>query len=74
MYYILEMQTNGNTGAILPANTANTLNEALSIYYSKLAYAAMSEVQYHTCLIIDEKGQYIERKCCTHIVPKNTEE
>ena len=66
MFIIIELQTtNGQTDNIV--QTREKQNEALSVYHSILASASISEVEYHTALVIDEQGRYIARECYTHI-------
>lgn len=77
MYSIIELQTtNGIT--VHNFSTADTKDKAMSIYHTTLSYAALSEVEIHTCIVVDEKGQYIARECYTHskpvVVEVNTDE
>lgn len=78
MYIIIELQTtNGQTANIV--KTAETKEEAMSMYHMILASAAISEVEYHTALVITPSGQYIARECYEHIkepepIVMNTEE
>ena len=65
MYIIIELQTtNGQTGNII--QTKETLEEAMSVYHGILASAAISNVEYHTALVLDKEGQYIARECYKH--------
>lgn len=54
MYYILETQYNNGQGSVLPAVTKQNRNEAQSEYYKILQYAAISSVQVHGAIILDE--------------------
>ena len=66
MYTILELQTsNGQTDANVEYRQSK--DEALSEYYKILAQAAVSTVQYHAAVVMDERGQYLARECYTHI-------
>ena len=57
MYHIIEIQTNGSSSAIVtPIPSAETKNEAESIFHQKLAYAAISEVPFHSVVLIDDRG------------------
>ena len=71
MYSIIELQTTDGT-TIHNYQTAETKAQAMSVYHTTLAYAALSEVEVHTCIVVDEKGQYIARECYEH--PKAVEE
>ncbi len=71
MYSIIELQTtDGQT--VHNYNTAETQAQAMSIYHTTLSYAALSEVEYHACVVMDEKGRYIARECYEH--PKQVTE
>jgi len=69
MFYIIEIQTNGGVGAVSPVQTATTRNQAMSIYHTILASASISEVEYHSCIVVDEQGQYLARECFKHPRP-----
>ena len=71
MYSIIELQTTDGT-TIHNYQTAETKAQAMSVYHTTLAYAALSEVEVHTCIVVDEKGQYLARECYEH--PKAVEE
>lgn len=65
MYSIIELQTNdGQTAHIY--FTASTRNEAMSKFHQVMAAASISQVEYHTCVVMDEKGQYLARECYEH--------
>ena len=70
MYSIIELQTTDGT-TIHNYQTAETKAQAMSVYHTTLAYAALSEVEVHTCIVVDEKGQYLARECYEH--PKAVE-
>ena len=56
MYFVIEAQIAGDgTGAVLPAITKETKNEAESVYYQILASAAISSVAHHGAIIFDEE-------------------
>ena len=66
MYIVLEVQTNGNNMAIVPPVTRATLNEAESVYHQALASAAISSVEKHCAMVIDENGVVFDSKCYYH--------
>lgn len=66
MYIILEIQVNNGVGAILPAVTKNTRQEAESVYHGILAYAATSSIEKHSAIILDEDCVPIMYKCYEH--------
>ena len=77
MFTILELQTNdGQTMIPTPIKTAETRNEAMSMYHGILFSAAISEVQCHTAMVIDEEGKVLARESYSHIteVPDEVEE
>lgn len=65
MYKIVELQTTDGTTAHV-VETANTENEAQSVFHQKLSYAAISTVPIHAVVLLDEKGFTIDRKHYTH--------
>lgn len=70
MYIIIELQTTkGQTGNIV--QTKESRDEAMSVYHSILAAAAVSNVQYHTAIVMDERGQYLARECYEHSIEED---
>ena len=67
MYIILEMQTNGDTTALVPPVTYKDMNQADSAYYQKLASAAVSSVPIHTVTMLDEHGRSIRSEFYEHL-------
>ena len=55
MYIVTELQTNGETTAVLNY-TYTDKNIALQQYHTILASAAVSQVQVHTAMIVNEIG------------------
>ena len=67
MFIIMEIQTNNGIAAIVtPIQTAQTQNEAFSNYHSILAVAATSNVECHTAMILNERGEFIARESFEH--------
>lgn len=66
MYIIHEMQTTGNQTALVPAKTYTDKNEADSAYHMALASAAVSQVNVHTVMMVDEHGNTIKRDYYEH--------
>lgn len=65
MYSIIELQTtNGATSHVY--FTAPTYEAAMSKYHEILMYAAISNVEFHTCLVVDQYGKYLARECYEH--------
>lgn len=68
MFSIIELQTtNGVTAHTF--QTAETQDSAMSKYHQVLMYAALSPVEYHTCIVLDEEGKYLARECYKHPQP-----
>lgn len=65
MYSVIELQTNDNATVHIYQN-AETFSEAMSKYHTVLAAAAVSQVEQHACIVVDEKGRYIARECYEH--------
>ena len=60
MFIVIELQTNnGETSNIV--TTKNTQDEAESVFHSILAAAAISKVEHHAAVILDEQGRHIAR-------------
>ena len=55
MYIVIEMQTNGESTAIL-SNVFTDRGLALQKYYAILSAAAVSQVEVHTAMVVDELG------------------
>lgn len=67
MYILIEMQTNGNQTALVPPKTYSDRLQAESAYYSTLSAAAVSTVQVHTVILLDEHGNTIKNDYYEHI-------
>ena len=68
MYIILEFQTTGDKTALCPAVTKTDRLEAEATYHQKLAAAALSSVDIHTVLILNERGQTIMCESYDHLI------
>lgn len=67
MYIIQEMQTTGNQTNLLPAITKTNRDEADSTFHSILASAAISSVNVHTVVMLDEHGNTVRREFYEHL-------
>lgn len=75
MYYIVEIQkaVAGNESYLV--NTAETRNQAESIYHQILAYAANSNLPLHSAIIFTDEGFPIMYQCYKHDpIPEETAE
>lgn len=66
MYILIEMQTNGNQTALVPPRTYSDRLQAESAYYSTLSAAAVSIVQVHTVVLLDEHGHVVKSDYYEH--------
>ena len=65
MYSVIELQTNSGQTTHL-YQTAETKNEAMSKFHTVLASAAISSVEVHTCVVMDEAGKCLALECYRH--------
>lgn len=69
-YIILEAQTNANNQTAFLTDQKEDRNEADSVYYLKLASAAISNIPLHMVALMTYNGQMIESKSYAHDVPE----
>lgn len=67
MYFVLEIQINGETGSILPFAFDN-LPDAEAKYHSILSVAAKSDVPKHSAVLMAENGVTLKRESYFHEV------
>lgn len=67
MYFVLEIQVNGETGSILPFAFDN-LPDAEAKYHSILSVAAKSDVPKHSAVLMAENGITMKRESYFHEV------
>lgn len=67
MYILEELQTTGNSTALVPARTYTDKNEAESAFHLALASAAISQVEVHTVMLYDEHGNTLRREFYEHL-------
>lgn len=65
MYFVLEIQINGDTGSILPFSF-NNREDAEAKYHSILAVAAKSTVPKHSAVLMAENGITMKQESCFH--------
>ena len=67
MYIVIELQTNnGATTVVTPIKTFTDINEAYEEYYRTLMYAAVSNVEVHTAIILTETGRVVASEHFAH--------
>lgn len=69
MFYVLEIQTNENTGAVIPFTFSNR-NEAEAKYHSLLAVAAVSQVEKHGAMLFTDDGFVLKTEVYNHTQPE----
>lgn len=67
MYYVLEIQINGDTGSILPFSF-NNREDAEAKYHMILSVAAKSAVQKHSAVLMAENGVTLKQESYFHEV------
>lgn len=67
MYFVLEIQVNGETGSILPFAFDN-LADAEAKYHSILSVAAKSDVPKHSAVLMAENGITMKQESYFHEV------
>lgn len=66
MFYVIEIQTNAETGSVIPFAFINR-DEAEAKYHSLLAVAAMSQVPKHGAMIFNDDGFVIKSEVYNHV-------
>lgn len=62
-YYIIEIQKSADGAFAHLINTADSYNQAESVYYGTLQYAAISTIPLHTVILMDAEGAVYSVKC-----------
>ena len=65
-YIVIEMQTNGQTTAIVPPVTYSDRNAAEAAFHTALAAAAISAVEVHSVAMLTEDGRVVRTECYRH--------
>lgn len=65
-YYIVEIQGAQDGSFAHLVYTADTMNNAESIYYDKLHFAAVSNLPVHTVFLLDSDGAVYQSKTYNH--------
>ena len=65
-YIVIELQTNANGSVGNFVWAYDTKNTAEAKYHAVLSAAAVSELPYHACCILDNTGKLIEKECFDH--------
>lgn len=67
MFTIIELQTTGeNTTTVTPIPAFSDIKLAYQKYYQVLSAAAVSSVEVHTAMIIDERGGVVRAESFDH--------
>ena len=66
MYVVLELQKTGNDiGSIITKK--DTYNEAMSLFHTILAAAAISQVEAHSAVVLSDDGQLLKNGTFYHL-------
>lgn len=65
-YIVLEIQTFDNGASSALATAYSDENMANQAYHTALAAAAVSELPTHSCVLVDERGMFIEAESFDH--------
>lgn len=67
MYTVIEMQTNGSSMTVVtPIKTFADKGKAHQEFHTVAAYAAVSKVQTHTVILLNEYGNIEKREIYEH--------
>lgn len=69
MYFVIEIQSQMETGAIIPFSFTNR-NEAEAKYHALLAVCATSNVPKHGAMIFNDDGFIIKSEVYNHVEPE----
>jgi hypothetical protein len=69
MYIVLEIQTNNGTTSILPAQTFADSAHAEAAFHGILSFAAVSSVEKHGAVILNDDCQRVRSECYYHPAP-----
>lgn len=73
-YLVIELQKSGDDVASI-INKCDDLNQAQSTYHQILAAAAISSIEVHSAIIMNDEGEVYNRESFFHpIEPENSEE
>ena len=73
MFTVIELQTSGNTTSVLSTNFVD-INQAYQKYHQILSYAAVSELDIHAAIVVDERGYALKQEFYEHITPQDVAE
>ena len=74
IYIVLEIQSTGESAAVLTQSYADNLEEALAKFFTVCAAAAKSSVPIHTVEIIDDQGVIVKSpEVFRHVVESGEE-
>lgn len=65
-YIVIEMQTNNGTTAIVPPIAYANRQQAEAAFHTILAAAAVSSVEKHTAVMLDQDGRLVRSECYNH--------
>lgn len=69
MYRVIELQTTGKTTAMVDHGDFEERNDAESKLHAIAQYAAISQVEIHTVVILNAEGEKIKKEVYKHETP-----
>ena len=66
MYIIIEIQAGSGAAAVVPPQTFADRNAAESAMHQALSFAAVSSIEKHSVLMLDDEGHMLETRCYYH--------
>lgn len=66
MYVVVELQKSDDNTINSIVSTHQTLNDAESKFHQVLSYAAVSNVQLHSCVLLNEDAYTIKSESYSH--------
>ena len=66
MYIVIEIQAGSGSAAVVPPQTFSDRNAAESAMHQALSTAAVSSVEKHSVLMLDDEGHMLETRCYLH--------
>lgn len=73
MYFVIELQTNKDGTTATLTHAAETVNQGWSKYHNVLQYAAVSELPFHSAVLMDSQGNYMSKETFEHEVEGDEE-
>lgn len=73
MFTVIELQTNNGVTTVLTTSFADE-NQAYQKYHQVLSYAAVSKLDIHTAIVVDERGYALKQEFYEHTTAQDVAE